>query len=1530
MNNPTGASDVALTVMGGVVPEMDASELPEGASAGTQDTDFSPGSVFTRGGRVGQYTFAGLFSEKISNFVQSLPGPADPNETAWVSPMNATHGIPGSYASVALNTSVATTPGTLAFDQAVTNFGTGTVVSTPSIAPSSAPSWGLFFITNDGSLPTPGGSWSNYAVSTHPFTYAQYLATVVPVAGAATIPASNWCAALLTFNVIGGGIPTLLQNNNFVSGAWNTPQTGSFANPLTAGSTLVIMISANAVSTVTGMTVTDTAGNIYTKRAHISGTNCQLDVWVASNVAAGSPTIQLGAPIGGPIGGANWRGWEIQAGVLGSPSNAVSQILQASNFAFSVPTTASVLGFVAEISGHQSTQDPAAILTLSLVNPSATSPSYVFQLPSVDATSNFPFGANQVAVLNWGLALTPAVINNPNFAIKLIASALDGAAVTFSIYAIKLKVFLAPAPPCNFNWIKTYEQTNGEIDTLALDANGLLWDEDVDTSLSVLTNISTNINPGSYAKSVTFNDVEYIGISDLSNGTDVPRLWNGRWLDRVSQVGPGSSPSFATSASGANVQSITQNASTVLPVGVHDWLLVSAGPSAQGTFGTPATPGNVVTIQTRAAFVRPSYIVAGSNIQISGFPLINGLNINNDPTGVTNPAFYTVTSLIPPNPGFQSFNWITFQIPFTTFYNQQTPPGCNIQATVATLTASQQVPFLEVGNQFTLSGVVPAGWNNTFVVTATPNASQLSISQTSLSGNAASYVFTLITGTAPVVGQFVTVTGTLNGGGIFNVTNAVIISASPTQFSISLVGPNVNPVAETGNGIISGTIFQFDPAGTVTNPIVGNAGPGGTISTSGVIGVGTRSAVCIFLTRNAALTATSPPVNFNVTLTASSIVASSIPIGPPNVVARIIAFTGANGGNYFWIPQPVTVTTNGQQITYPATVINDNITTQVTLSFPDAVLLAATAIDVQGNNLFEQIELGSPVGFLSYSDRLIAWQEQNKIQNLLNLSFDGGIGVFNAQQQATLPSVTTYPLGWTVDQVNGGGGSVIVSPIFGNSYYVKNSTGGLQALYGMIEQGAYQDSFQVPIITTSTLYSVRVTARCPSGAVSGNLVMDLFSPKLNQVFGSFAVGLASMSSVMKIFTGTLLTTAFTTVPKDLQFRVYLQNVPNNGDVELDRVEPFPTDEPVFSTSFTASYVSNPEAFDLITGHFGPSQNQQPIRGGMVLFDTLYALKTKSWYSTNDNGTTEPNFWNWREVSNKIGTIGSHSYDYGEDWAFTACRAGVYFFNGGEPLRVSQEIAPVWDLVNWSAGQSIWLRNDSEQRKLYVGVPIATPNIYMPEFPINANPVIPNVILMMNYRELNSGMAVADTPPIRSSFSGRLLAPEPARKWSFWNIQSPYADFIDRGNNTTPLFLCNGYQNSKVYRLMDTELDDDGLPINSYYVTFGFVKSDMQDAKGLGLRRMLLAYLSFLAEGNGNLNVSIYTQSPQNIPFLLSSIPLSQFTLGDLEAAVNLTGERFFIRVGTNAVGSNFQLSKVVASLQKDAWSAIRGLAVANP
>lgn len=1547
MNNSFGRNvgKVPLTVFGGAVTEMAPSDLPEGASPWNQDVDYLPGSVFTRGGRLSVYSFANLFVEDLAGVAVTLPGLFAPNETAWNSPSNAAGGVPGVYASATLNVASGSFGAVGTFDRVFETTGNSTGPATSSGAPSLSTEVAMLLSLcgNNAVIGTLGAPWTLFdnPNSVASQLYCEPLTSTSTVNTSQTISTStNWLTKLMFFVAkVPGTNATLVQKKVMTSGSISpgTYSTNFNSNTVAGNGILVVLAAGVTTNLLTSVIVTDSQGNAYTQIGTLlnsGGTDSgflntpSAAVFWVPFIPGGPVTVQVVTANGGHPGGVGGSIviYEIAGIAAASATLPHSQVLQASNFNFNIPVTDSITGVEVEIFGHQTVSSSDAILSANLLLPNGSvSPlTLTGQLPGVDG--ELVIGTPSQL---WSSVLTAAVLNNPAFAVQIVASAIGGEVAGFSIYAVKIKAFVSPSPPQNFNYVKSYEQTSG-LDTLALDAGGTLWQEDVVNNPGVLSAIFTGINAGSFAKSVTFQNTEYIAFSNLVNGTDMPRQWTGSKFDRVSQVGPAVAPSFSTTSTGSAISSITQNSPIVLNVSSHDWLLVSSGPSATGSFGAPATPGNVMTLIVASGISEPSYFKAGGNIQISGFPSINGFTVNNDPTGTTNPAYYTIIAVGSAVPGQQSYDWISFQVPFTTFYNKQTPGGCQVQATLATMTTAQQVPFLEVGNQFTLTGISPAGWNNTFTVQQTPNAAVLSISQTQLQGNVATYTYSLVSGALPLVGQFVTVNGTLNGNGVFNVVNAVITSISANTFSISLVGPNINPAAESGaNASIYGTIFVFDPAGVVTNPIVGNAGTGGSIATSGVIGVGTRQAVVIFLTENGALTQPSPYAQFNVTQSASAIVATGIPIGPPNVIARIIAFTGAGGANYFYIPQPVTVISNGQAVTYSATIINDNTTTQAKFSFPDQVLLDSTAIDVQGNNLFAQFELGASLGFLTYADRLIAWGVQNKIQNLLNLSFDGGISIQNLQQQSVQPTVTTYPAGWTVDPVNGGGGSVLVSALFGNSYYVKNASGITQNTYGMITQAAYVNQLGTPIVNANTLYSVRVSARCPSGVQTGNLVVDLFSPVLNQIFGKFTIPLSGMTSNFQIFTGTLLTGAFTKVPGDLLYRIYLTAVPNGGDCELDRTEPFPTLQPSFSTQFVASYAFNQEAFDITTGIFGPDQNQQRCNGGMVLFDTLYMLKENSWFSTTDNGLTEPFKWQWKTVSEKVGTIGPNAFDYGEAWAVTACRKGLYFFEGGEPIKISQEIQTLWDMINWSAGASIWVRNDEATKTIKVGVPIATPNVFMPEFPVNANPQTPNVILSMSYRELNSGAQLASTSPIRSSFSGRLLAPEPARKWSFWNIQCPYGENVNRGNNSNSLFLCSGYQDSKIFQLSAAQLSDDGQAINSYYVTHGMPKPEIAEARGIDVLRSQFDYMTLLVTGSGNATVKVYEEDPRAaLPFTLDTFPLNAVNSGDTEVVANLKGQRHFIRVGTNAVGAGFALSTIVGFFSKDPWAPVRGVGVA--
>ena len=1228
---------------------------------------------------------------------------------------------------------------------------------------------------------------------------------------------------------------------------------------------------------------------------------------VVAQLTAAARITQIGNEIPVKVA-ASARATQVGLEILASPALLSSESLTAQCFGFSIPSTSSILSMSVEINGFQTTADPSAYLQLVPLGSSATP--IKFMLPTSP-------GSVTISDL-WGQSWTPAEINSSGFGFGIEAFSVNGVRVTFNVSGVVVTVCYSSPGSKQFDYVKTFEMTNGDSLTLALDANGTFWQEDVENSPNVLTPFYTAIEPNAFARSVTQDDREFIALSDLSMGTDMPRAYNGQWVDRLSQVGPGASPSFNATSNSFGIASITQpaavvNAGTFAPFRAVLW---SSG------VGIKHTAGNIFSLYYSFHTSPPDpNVVVGNYVYLANFVTTGGASPN---------GTYQIidAGVIAGGPGGPC-NYFSVQVPSSqnAYYQPGAGPSYNI--TMATITLAAPDATVQVGTQISIAGATPSTWDDTWTILAALNAAQLTVTATALSAGVATYNFTIISGTAPTVGQQVTITGTTNGGGIFNVANGVINSSSPTSFSLLIDSPDIAPAAEAnGQAIVNGTTFQFDVgpkyAGTATNPILGNDTGTGTIVQAGQLGAGTRKGTVMFLTRNGFLTAPAPPATFTLNEGANSISATNIPIGPPNVIARVIAFTGANGAFFFWVPTPVIVTNSGQAITYSSTVIQDNVTTQATFNLTDAVLLAALSIDSQGSNNFAEIELGSSIGVTSYASRIFAWGEQNKIQNLLNWSFDGGY--LAANQQSNL-----VPLGWTVDQTNGAGGQLVVSPQFGNAYHIKNSTGSTQALYGMIWQSAFQDSNQVPIITPQTQYSVRVTVSSPSGAASGNLVIDLFSPSFGVIYGSYSLPLASLTASMKIFTGTLLTTAFTTeVPDDLRLRIYASQIPNNGDVEIDRLEPFDTSQPTLTTQLRGSYFNNFEAFDGVTGNLGVgSQNQQPVRNTFSLFDNLYVVKTKSFYSTSDNGTTEPNFWNVREVSNKVGTPSIYGVDVGEGWALIAGQAGLYIFTGGDPIKISPELdgnPGVWQSINWKYGDTIWLRNDTNNRKIYIGVPIATPNQWMPNFPVNANPTQPNVVLMCNYKELMTSGALANEAPIRLTYTGELKTYSLGRKWSAWSIEACYADFVTRQDTTEPLFFCGDTGTGKIYQQIAGNYADDGAAMHCDYVTYAFPKTREAEELQMGLHQLLAHFMTVLANGEGNLRMTIYPDSVSSpnqealYPEPLSDPPAE----GDIEIPLNSEGNRFFVGLSVVDPGEWFEVSRIVMALGTNPWAPLRG------
>ena len=687
----------------------------------------------------------------------------------------------------------------------------------------------------------------------------------------------------------------------------------------------------------------------------------------------------------------------------------------------------------------------------------------------------------------------------------------------------------------------------------------------------------------------------------------------------------------------------------------------------------------------------------------------------------------------------------------------------------------------------------------------------------------------------------------------------------------------------------STTTLTYQQLGAASNS--GGSSGSATATLAPQLSAGVHKVSVLFQTRQGYLTQPSPPV----TWTSSGgrrvqLTGIPLPLSDANVVARVLAFTPAGGASFYY--------TSGLESS-PQTIIADTSTTTVTLDFSDTALLAGTLADP----LFRLVELGECAGVIGYSSRLFWWGERNKVDNFENLSFDGG---FVASGAGVRP-----PLGWTSDNVNGGSGARAFSAIWGGAWEIAGDNVANDK--GMITQSAYLDSDGVPIIQPSIGYSVRLRAMIDPNApaTAGTAHVHLYSASQGIDTG-VDVSVAAMSTSFREFIGVLTAGVVSPAPSDLLLRVYADGLSLGGGVIIDNIEIFPTAQPYNASIVRASLASDPESYDGVDGLLSVQENNgQAVRSAFVLRDQLYFVKEHSIYSTRDDGVNEPADWTISEISNTVGTPSVDGVDTGEDWAVIADRSGLYLFDGGEPVKISQEIQPLWDTINWQYGYTLWVRVDTRAKRILVGVPIAPATQ-------------PNLVLALDYRSLSRASEIASYASVQSSsMTGRLIHVSRARKWAPWHIASNSAALIERSDGTAQFFIGNGAGTGKIYELSDAQLSDDGAAIPSYYTTYFFPSRDQEDELGVGSHRKLFSYLTCYAEGAGNLGL---TSFPANEAFATALPPLALTSPGgkDLEMPVNVLAERAAFQVGTNQPGSWFRLSRLVASLTADPWSPVRG------
>ena len=799
------------------------------------------------------------------------------------------------------------------------------------------------------------------------------------------------------------------------------------------------------------------------------------------------------------------------------------------------------------------------------------------------------------------------------------------------------------------------------------------------------------------------------------------------------------------------------------------------------------------------------------------------------------------------------------------------PNGATENGFLVTITTTT-THGLSAGQSVTISGVGITGYNGTFPVVSAPSTTQ----------------FTYIAGASGLAAS---------GGGTAASATATIQTTSAHGFVVGQLVTTSGIGVAGYNGTFSITSVPDSTHFTFTATIGGLAASGGgTVAAAGSVDAGTHQVCVIFQTRQGYLTKPSPATSWTASGGKRAVVAN-IPTGPSNIVGRILCFTGAGGASFFYNGSGTTLFSSNM-------VISDNTTTSVTVDFSDAILLAGTNVD----NLFKLIELSDCAGVTDYSERLFWWGERNKMNNWVNLGFDGGF---------TGPLLPHYPLGWTPDPVFAPGGTDEENfVVWGAAYSIVGN--GTIPTRGMMTQQAVQDSLGAPLIQANTDYTIRARCARNSTLSQGTLHIHLFSASggINTAGLQLTAGQLTTSYVE--YTAEL-TAPLATIPSDLVLRIYADGTPSQfGQFYVDCIEIFPTAQPVNASLVRASRVEDPESYDGIDGLLSIAENNgQVIRAAFKLRERLYFVKEHSLFVTQDDGTNEPSLWTIAEVSRKVGTPSVRGVGIGEDWAVIAHRTGLYIFNGGEPVKISQEIQPTWNQINWQYGHTLWVTVDTKERRIFVGVPFGTATS-------------PNEILMLDYRDLDDAEDIAGRPPINVTYSGRKTATDKTRKWSPWTIAANACALLERVNGTAVVALGGGApgvggggSTGKIYQLSDTQFSDDGTAIPSYYTTHYFPERAVEQSLGLGAHRKLFSYLTMFVEGAGNLILTSFTDS-FSAPQTQQPLPLSSPSLKDLELPVNVLGERVAFQVSTNQPGAWFKLQKFTPSVRPDPWAPVRG------
>ena len=1072
------------------------------------------------------------------------------------------------------------------------------------------------------------------------------------------------------------------------------------------------------------------------------------------------------------------------------------------------------------------------------------------------------------------------------------------------------------------NYMRTFTDQNEADHLLILDSLGVMREE-----FPVGGAITTvgNIIPSSplYCKSDTLFGREFQAFSDGKIGSAIPLQYDGKKLERVTRDGPGQAPSavdFLPSAvTIAPSTSTNATISSATTAGLVSYWQYIGGPVNQKTSYIHVQYYSEIVYTASASL--PAQFAVGALVSISGNSNAN-FNFTNYPIAAVTSTTFT----------------LNFDLSTT-----QTGTGGTASVGGATMQRSGNVLTVNTGS--TAHGF-QSGW--TVIISGTAN---LAIGGSITSISQQNGVVTVATSTAHglVAGANIAISGTTN----YNGQQTVATIISPTSFTYDTVTSAAAEAAGTVSTIFNGT-YLIASTPSLTSFTVTSLGPNvtstsaGTATVKGNVGAGLHQVSMYFVTDQGYSTKPAPPVSFYAA-GGKLLSLTNLAIGDSSIVQRVVTITGT-------IISPAT---EGTFFHTASMVISDNTTTSAIIDFSDAVLIAGQSDEL----LFEQEVISECAGMAGYADRLFTWGERNKIQNFVNATMGGGYippaGAVNATSGSASVTLSSGFGGaflagsfWNGSQINIGGtyytistvtdgthltltanfvgtsgayAATVYSPLLtpvlgwsGGAFVAQslNAGGGFSAQLNsgvQMSQNAFQDIFNAPILQGGAKYSFRFVANATAPT---SLTFTLSSATTG--FSASATVAVSGTS-MGVFSGAFSVATPAAIPPDFTLEISCPSSPVS-EVLLSELEIFPSDTP-YIDAMRGSFAANPEAFDGVTGliETSPSDGQRMTAAFSLLDGKLYILKEKSMYWTEDDGQNEPSLWKVTQVSDKVGTPSINGAAVAEGWAVIASREGVYIFWGGQPLKISQEIQPQWDTINWNAGHTIYAVIDTENKRIHIGAP-------------TGSATSPNKEFVMDYRGLITPEEISQMWSVHySSYSGKILTIGDARKWTVWNLTTNSAELVERPDGTLHLFRGNGSGNGKVYDQIDAEsylsatgqqYSDDGAAIDAFYDTY-FAPSHQEEAMlRVGSNIKLFPYLSGRIRGAGF--AYFWAVTPDTVPHIIRVKNQNLSPLFDEEFQMNIQSPRLSWRVESKDVGAWFQLTKLVPYMEQSPTSQFRG------